>query len=50
MDHLGRGGQDFLLRETGADSLDALSARLEATVEAVGAIIDAATAEPAPAD
>ena len=50
MDHLGRGGQDFLLRETGADSLDDLSARLDATVEAVGAIIDAATAEPAPAD
>ena len=43
MDQIGRGGQEFLLRETGTDSLEALAARLDATIEAAGAIIDAAT-------
>ncbi len=42
MDSLGKGGQAFLLREVGAESLERLAAILSETVEAVGAIIDAA--------
>ena len=37
---LGRGGQEFLLRETGCETLDELSERLDATVEEAGRIID----------
>jgi len=40
MDNLGKGGQAFLLRETGTASLEELAARLAATVETAGAIID----------
>ena len=42
MDRLGRGGQDFLLRETGAATLEDLAGRLKRAVEAAGAIIDGA--------
>lgn len=41
MEALGRGGQDFLLRETGCRTLDELSTRLDAHVDAAGWIIDA---------
>lgn len=40
MDAAGLGGQEFLLREMGQPSLDALAADLEGTVEATGAIVD----------
>ncbi|MEF9605567.1 hypothetical protein O4J55_25870, partial [Paracoccus sp. PXZ] len=40
MDNLGRGGQAFLLRETGTASLEDLAARLAETVATAGAIID----------
>ncbi|MBV0890373.1 bifunctional [glutamine synthetase] adenylyltransferase/[glutamine synthetase]-adenylyl-L-tyrosine phosphorylase [Paracoccus sp. Z118] len=40
METVGRGGQDFLLRETGAESLDALAAALTAMVEEAGSIAD----------
>ena len=43
MEALGRGGQEFLLREIDCETLDALSARLDATVETAGRIIDALT-------
>ena len=43
MEALGRGGQDFLLRETACASLDELAHRLDATVESAGRIIDALT-------
>ena len=36
------GGQDFLLRETGAATLEDLAGRLKRAVEAAGAIIDGA--------
>lgn len=49
MDSLGKGGQAFMLREVGADSLDDLASRLAGTVEAAGAIIDRALAVPATA-
>lgn len=42
MDRLGRGGQDFLLRETGAATLEDMAGRLNRAVEAAGAIIDGA--------
>ena len=42
MDSLGKGGQAFLLREVGVESLERLAAMLSETVEAAGAIIDAA--------
>lgn len=45
MDALGVGGREFLLREAGADTLEALSARLDDTVAAAAAIIDAAAPE-----
>lgn len=45
MENIGEGGQAFLLRETGTDSLEALSARLAAAVEASGTLIDAAMQE-----
>ncbi|MNP83207.1 hypothetical protein D3C76_1820880 [compost metagenome] len=49
MENIGKGGQAFLLRETGVPSLDELSARLAATIAAAGDIIDAALADqPAP--
>ena len=40
MDAAGLGGQEFLLREMGQPSLDALAADLESTVETAGAIVD----------
>ncbi|SDL33210.1 glutamine-synthetase adenylyltransferase [Paracoccus chinensis] len=43
MEALGRGGQDFLLRETACATLDELAARLDATVDSAGRIIDALT-------
>ena len=46
MDNLGKGGQAFMLRESGAESLDDLAARLTAAVERAGGIIDAALALP----
>ncbi|HWL56947.1 MAG TPA: glutamine-synthetase adenylyltransferase [Paracoccus sp. (in: a-proteobacteria)] len=50
MENIGKGGQAFLLRETGVQSLDELSARLAATIAAARDIIDAALADqPAPA-
>ncbi|MTH35775.1 glutamine-synthetase adenylyltransferase [Paracoccus limosus] len=45
MESIGKGGQAFLLRETGADSLEALAARLAGAVEASGTVIEAAIAE-----
>ncbi|WP_449042474.1 [protein-PII] uridylyltransferase family protein [Paracoccus sp. (in: a-proteobacteria)] len=39
---IGQGGQEFLLRETGAEDTAALSARLDELTEAAGRIIDAA--------
>lgn len=45
MDNLGKGGQAFLLRETGTASLEDLAARLAETVETAGAIIDDVLAE-----
>ena len=47
---LGRGGQEFLLRETGCDTLESLGDRLDATVAAAGRIIDAATESPSRPD
>ena len=41
MQLLGQGGQAFLLRETGATTLEELAQRLEKAVEKAGAIIDA---------
>ncbi|MDO5642100.1 MAG: glutamine-synthetase adenylyltransferase [Paracoccus sp. (in: a-proteobacteria)] len=43
MEVLGLGGREFLLRETGCDTLDSLRARLSDIVGQVGAITDAAT-------
>lgn len=43
MEALGRGGQDFLLRETACATLEELAARLDATVDSAGRIIDALT-------
>lgn len=40
MDNLGKGGQAFLLRETGCDTLEHLAARLAETVETAGSVID----------
>ncbi|WBU55891.1 glutamine-synthetase adenylyltransferase [Paracoccus sediminicola] len=40
MEELGAGGQDFLLRETDTEDLDALRARLDKMVEAAGQIVD----------
>ncbi|SIQ30867.1 glutamate-ammonia-ligase adenylyltransferase [Paracoccus thiocyanatus] len=40
MDSLGKGGQAFLLRETGTGSLEELAQRLAETVRTAGAIID----------
>ncbi|CAM3038345.1 glutamate-ammonia-ligase adenylyltransferase [Paracoccus aminovorans] len=45
MQNLGKGGQAFLLRETGCETLDQLAARLAETAEITGTIIDAAIAE-----
>lgn len=45
MESLGKGGQAFLLRETGTDSLEALGARLAAAVEDSGRIIDTVIAK-----
>ena len=42
MENLGKGGQAFLLRETGCDTLEQLALRLAETVETAGGIIDAA--------
>ena len=53
MDHVGRGGQAFLLRETGSETLDALAEQLRTATTAAGAIIDkalAGTERPKPAD
>ncbi|UXU75137.1 MULTISPECIES: glutamine-synthetase adenylyltransferase [unclassified Paracoccus (in: a-proteobacteria)] len=44
MESLGEGGQAFLLRETGAESLDDLAQRLAATVAEAGDLIDSALA------
>ena len=46
MDNLGKGGQAFMLRESGAESLDDLAARLTVAIERAGGIIDAALALP----
>ncbi|RCW84808.1 glutamine-synthetase adenylyltransferase [Paracoccus lutimaris] len=46
MDNLGKGGQAFMLREVGADSLEALAAHLAETVERAGKIIDKALTVP----
>ncbi|MFJ1291346.1 hypothetical protein ACEPPZ_04535, partial [Paracoccus yeei] len=40
METLGKGGQAFLLRETGTETLAALSERLAQTVEQAGQVID----------
>ncbi|MDO5604577.1 MAG: glutamine-synthetase adenylyltransferase [Paracoccus sp. (in: a-proteobacteria)] len=40
MDNLGAGGQDFLLRETGCDSLDALGTSLAGMIASAGRIVD----------
>ncbi|MDK8873979.1 glutamine-synthetase adenylyltransferase [Paracoccus sp. SSJ] len=40
MDNLGKGGQAFLLRETGTASLEDLAKRLAETVATAGAVID----------
>jgi len=40
MQLLGRGGQAFLLRETGTATLEELALRLEEAVGKAGAIID----------
>lgn len=42
MESLGKGGQAFLLRETGCETLEQLASRLAETVETAGGIIDAA--------
>ncbi|WP_018001013.1 glutamine-synthetase adenylyltransferase [Paracoccus sp. N5] len=42
MDSIGKGGQAFLLRETGCETLEQLAARLAETVETAGSIIDKA--------
>ncbi|MCV2446112.1 glutamine-synthetase adenylyltransferase [Paracoccus sp. DMF] len=42
MESIGKGGQAFLLRETGCESLEQLAARLTETVETAGSIIDKA--------
>lgn len=42
MESLGKGGQAFLLRETGCETLEQLASRLADTVETAGGIIDAA--------
>ena len=42
MDGLGKGGQAFMLREVGMESLEELAARLAEVVAAAGAIIDKA--------
>ncbi|MFT4014248.1 MAG: glutamine-synthetase adenylyltransferase [Paracoccus sp. (in: a-proteobacteria)] len=42
MENIGKGGQAFLLRETGTTTLDELAACLTAHVETAGQIIDAA--------
>ncbi|WP_136649338.1 glutamine-synthetase adenylyltransferase [Paracoccus aeridis] len=42
MEAAGRGGQEFLLRETGQDTLDGLAAALAAVVERSGRIVDEA--------
>ena len=44
MENIGKGGQAFLLRETGCETLDALAARLSEAVDKAGGIIDAALA------
>lgn len=46
MEVLGKGGQAFLLRETGAESLAALSQRLARIIDEAGGIIDAALPQP----
>lgn len=46
MDNLGKGGQAFMLREAGAETLEELAARLARTVGDAGAIIDAALMVP----
>ncbi|MFV0300760.1 MAG: glutamine-synthetase adenylyltransferase [Paracoccus sp. (in: a-proteobacteria)] len=46
MAEIGEGGQDLLLRETGAESLDALAATLEGHCRAAEAIITAQLADP----
>lgn len=48
MEAVGRGGQKFLLRETGAADLDALGARLDAEIREAEGLIDGLLA-PAPA-
>jgi [glutamine synthetase] adenylyltransferase / [glutamine synthetase]-adenylyl-L-tyrosine phosphorylase len=45
MDQIGAGGRAFLVRETGADSPDALSQTLETRVAAAAAVVDRALAE-----
>ncbi|WP_090519892.1 glutamine-synthetase adenylyltransferase [Paracoccus isoporae] len=40
MDRLGAGGQEFLLRETATEDLDALAARLAETIAEAGRIVD----------
>ena len=47
MDEVGRGAQEFLLREAGADSLDDLRRRLSDDADAARAIIEAALSPPA---
>ena len=42
MEAAGRGGQEFLLRETGQDTLDGLATELAAVVERSGRIVDEA--------
>ena len=45
MENLGKGGQAFLLRETGTANLEALALRLAATVEESGSLIDRVIAQ-----
>ena len=45
MDHVGEGGRSFLLREAGADDLDALAAALAEATDRVAAIIDRLTGQ-----
>lgn len=42
MENIGKGGQAFLLRETGTETLEALSARLARIADEAGRVIDAA--------
>ncbi|HRO15387.1 MAG TPA: glutamine-synthetase adenylyltransferase [Paracoccus sp. (in: a-proteobacteria)] len=45
MDRIGRGGQEFLLRETGETDLDTLARKLRQEIDTAGAIIRNALAE-----